>query len=913
MGISGLLPLLKEVQVNGHISNFKGKKMAVDGYVWLHRGAFGCAEALVKGKRTTKFVDYALHRVRILRHHGVEPFIVLDGGPLPAKRGTEVSRARSRADNLDKAKALEAQGRHKEARDAYTKCVDITPEMAYQLIKALRAENVDYVVAPYEADAQLCFLEREGYVDGIITEDSDLLVFGCRQVVFKLDSNGDCVWIQRDRLATCREFPMHGWTDVQFRRMAMLSGCDYLDSIPGIGLKKAHRLMRRFASVEKIIQHLRLEGSLVPQTYAADFALAELAFLHQRVFHPELCKLVPLNPLPEAGLGEEGERWVGEDIEEGVARGMARGDVNPETRVEIVDEWPDFKPEKNGNGKVGGGGRGGGGKKGTLDGFVQRVKRPTVLPRPIGAFGSGASRLSDQIPISSLDSIPTTSSEDLDQPPAGRKSKFFSKKESTPELGVKLLWEDDSEDEAQLQSSMMIDTQRAGTRSPSPAVSSLKAGSSPARLVEEDDEREDEDDGEDGRLSETKSPSVMAISSPPCSSPLIPKIDKLAARSFPRNKAAGGVVKREKEESGLFTPKAGLGSRGDSFGSEYDAMEERKRGRGTLRVSRVLEPTASRDTIVPASSSPPLPQSEPSPAPPITSKPLSRQPPRRRSDLPSSDSIDSEELATPSHSHEPTSSQKKRKRSKVVEVEEEEMDKVEVERKEKAKVLAGGWRMKYAFGGQSSASPPEGEATPKPRGRGSIGIARPASTPLPAIAATKSGIMTNGFGQGSVMRTKMVDGVKMTKTNSSSSSTSTTFTENQTSETTLVPTSLPAKKPIVVPSFGTASTSRAKALKDDAVFKPWPDNVDTPTRGGGSGGKRDVKIGLGSVVRKTEEQGQGEEQNGGGEGRRDEDEDIGSFTPSPERGPGTGEKGVKVAGSTISRLEKYKFGMGTRK
>jgi 5'-3' exonuclease len=49
-------------------------------------------------------------------------------------------------------------------------------------LQALRAENVEYVVAPYEADAQLCFLEREGYVDGIITEDSDLLVFGCKQV-----------------------------------------------------------------------------------------------------------------------------------------------------------------------------------------------------------------------------------------------------------------------------------------------------------------------------------------------------------------------------------------------------------------------------------------------------------------------------------------------------------------------------------------------------------------------------------------------------------------------------------------------------------------------------------------------------------------------------------------------------------
>lgn len=104
---------------------------------------------------------------------------------------------RSRAENLSKAASLESQGRLKDARDCYTKCIDITPEMAYQLIKvgnppscvdrahvsqALRAEGVEYVVAPYEADAQLCFLEREGYVDGIITEDSDLLVFGCKQV-----------------------------------------------------------------------------------------------------------------------------------------------------------------------------------------------------------------------------------------------------------------------------------------------------------------------------------------------------------------------------------------------------------------------------------------------------------------------------------------------------------------------------------------------------------------------------------------------------------------------------------------------------------------------------------------------------------------------------------------------------------
>ena len=44
-----------------------------------------------------------------------------------------------------------------------------------------------FVVAPYEADAQLAFLYREGIVDAVITEDSDLLPYGARRVFYKLD------------------------------------------------------------------------------------------------------------------------------------------------------------------------------------------------------------------------------------------------------------------------------------------------------------------------------------------------------------------------------------------------------------------------------------------------------------------------------------------------------------------------------------------------------------------------------------------------------------------------------------------------------------------------------------------------------------------------------------------------------
>ena len=47
------------------------------------------------------------------------------------------------------------------------------------------------MVAPYEADAQLAYLEKQGIADIVITEDSDLLAFGCKKVFFKMDQNGD--------------------------------------------------------------------------------------------------------------------------------------------------------------------------------------------------------------------------------------------------------------------------------------------------------------------------------------------------------------------------------------------------------------------------------------------------------------------------------------------------------------------------------------------------------------------------------------------------------------------------------------------------------------------------------------------------------------------------------------------------
>ncbi|KAF7351375.1 Exodeoxyribonuclease 1 [Mycena sanguinolenta] len=348
MGISGLLPALKSISTQKHLSEFAGQTIAVDAYVWLHRGVFTCPTELATGKDTHKYVDYAMHRVRLLRHHRIEPYIVFDGGPLPAKKGTEVDRHAKRAEHLALGNALAAQGKTSQAREHYVKSIDVTPQMAFQFIKALRAESVSYVVAPYEADAQLAYLERIGLVDGVLTEDSDLLVFGCRTVLFKLDVvNSTVVCIDRADFASVAPadgISLNGWSDSEFRAMAILSGCDYLPSIPGIGLKTACTLLRKWKTVEQVLRAVAMEGKKsIPRKYLQNFRLAEKCFLHQRAYDPLQQKLVHLSE-PDADWDQESDAYVGGDLEPTVAKMLGEGDLDPVTLLPMIDINPRYVP-----------------------------------------------------------------------------------------------------------------------------------------------------------------------------------------------------------------------------------------------------------------------------------------------------------------------------------------------------------------------------------------------------------------------------------------------------------------------------------------------------------------------------------------------------------------------------------------
>ncbi|XP_071790435.1 uncharacterized protein [Asterias amurensis] len=345
MGIQGLLPFLKEASHQVNVRKYSGYTVAIDTYCWIHRGAFGCAMQLAKGENTDMYVRYCLKYINMLRSMDIKPILVFDGSNLPAKKIVETSRRERRELYSKKGRQFLREGKLSEARDCFTKCVNVTPQMALEVIKAARSLGVDCIVAPYEADAQLAYLAKKGIVQAVITEDSDLVAFGCPRVIYKLDLNGNGLEIEASRLEKVTKMGSR-YSAEKFRYMCIAAGCDYLPSLPGIGLGKARKLFQVATNpdlthvLKRIPLHLKMKLK-VPQEYIDGFHQANNTFLYQLAFDPMTRRLVPLHPYSD-DIDKESLTYAGAYYSADLALEQALGNVDANTKKTMFNYKPDY-------------------------------------------------------------------------------------------------------------------------------------------------------------------------------------------------------------------------------------------------------------------------------------------------------------------------------------------------------------------------------------------------------------------------------------------------------------------------------------------------------------------------------------------------------------------------------------------
>ncbi|XP_063535457.1 exonuclease 1 [Cydia strobilella] len=354
MGITGLIPFLEKASRRANVGEFSGCTVVIDSYCWLHKGAFACADKLVRGEETDIHIKYCLKYVTMLLSKNIKPILVFDGRHLPAKAMTEAKRRESRDISKKRAAELLSLGKIEEARSYMRRSVDITHAMALSLIKECRKRNVDCIVAPYEADAQLAYLNIRNIAQLVITEDSDLILFGCTKVLFKMDLDGTGTLVETAKLPLVMRCPIEHYRFDKFRQMCIMSGCDYLASLPGIGLAKARQFVTatqdsNFANaLKKLPSFFNRSNLTVTDEYRENFLKAEATFKHQYVYDPIERQMVRLTEPDDEDIEKALCVNAGELLDPKTAFQLALGNLDPFSLKKMDDWHPDYRPVKNG-------------------------------------------------------------------------------------------------------------------------------------------------------------------------------------------------------------------------------------------------------------------------------------------------------------------------------------------------------------------------------------------------------------------------------------------------------------------------------------------------------------------------------------------------------------------------------------
>lgn len=293
MGIKDLTQFLKKVDpelfVQVPLGKFAGHNLAVDASIFLYK--FMCVTAQFSGGN---WMDMFIAMVQWIRKWDINPIFVFDGAPPEEKSATQQERRERKAqieektatiadvlkavsaEPLNGALSSELQSQVNELLKIETELmprkqvifdlevlhkkissqsVRISTAEVKKLQAILTAAGLRCLNAVGEAERACAWLSHAGIVSGVITNDSDILVYG--ETVFIQDikpNKTDCTVIRHCDILQSLDF-----TGEQFRDFCIMCGMDYNSRIHKIGPAKAYELLKKHQSIERICEENNLD------------------------------------------------------------------------------------------------------------------------------------------------------------------------------------------------------------------------------------------------------------------------------------------------------------------------------------------------------------------------------------------------------------------------------------------------------------------------------------------------------------------------------------------------------------------------------------------------------------------------------------------------------------------------------
>jgi len=292
MGIKNLKKIIQKHAPNA-ISDkpsLYNKKIAIDSSILLYKYRY-------MYKEDNFHIQGILYKVVDLLEKGIIPVFIFDGPPPEAKKNTLDKRMETRtkmkerigeltelrntlnADNsinVDELiysddEQIEENQQIKEIKKINSQIRNI--EKNILIVKKIHSDQVmeflEYLGIPFlkaisESEETCAFLQKKGYVDYVVTEDTDALTFGAKLVLFgEKMYNLDIVLSDLELSYT------------QFIDLCILCGCDYTSTIPKVGPVNALKMIKKHITIDNFEN--------VPEEF--DYQTARRLFTQNEGYH----------------------------------------------------------------------------------------------------------------------------------------------------------------------------------------------------------------------------------------------------------------------------------------------------------------------------------------------------------------------------------------------------------------------------------------------------------------------------------------------------------------------------------------------------------------------------------------------------------------------------------------------------
>jgi len=277
MGIKGLMKFLQEaapkaVREIDSQQAYTGRIVAIDASMCLYQflimireNRSGSYNNLTneEGQVTSHIIGMLTRTIKLMES-GIKPVYVFDGKPPELKLHELDARRAKRNEATANLEAAKEAGDSEQILKSTKATVRVTKEQNEETKKLLRLMGLPVVEAPSEAEATCAALCRDGKVYAAATEDADCLTFGTKILVRNLmaaeSQKKQILEVSLERALEQLNISMD-----QFIDFCILSGCDYCDTLKGVGPSTAIKLLIQHGSLEKVLEVLGPEK--VPENF----------------------------------------------------------------------------------------------------------------------------------------------------------------------------------------------------------------------------------------------------------------------------------------------------------------------------------------------------------------------------------------------------------------------------------------------------------------------------------------------------------------------------------------------------------------------------------------------------------------------------------------------------------------------